>query len=153
MVLKGLAAAAGPEPGSTAAGIHIVRTTLAAAGVDLTGVEMRDGSGLADGNRATAAALVGTLVAFGRDFEVYPELLASLPIAGLDGTMEERDAAGRVRAKTGRLRGVDALSGYAAAPDGTVRAFSILVNDSPCDHDRVQPLVDRLAARIAGVAR
>jgi D-alanyl-D-alanine carboxypeptidase/D-alanyl-D-alanine-endopeptidase (penicillin-binding protein 4) len=58
--------------------------------------------------------------------------LRSLPIAGVDGSLEHRltdpPYSSRVRGKTGWIREVSALSGYAQALDGEVYAFSILFN-------------------------
>ncbi len=55
----------------------------------------------------------------------------SLPIAGVDGTLQKRlpEVKGRVQAKTGSIRAVRALSGYATTTDGRTLAFSILCND------------------------
>ena len=153
MILKTLAAETGQVPGTTEQGRYIVRTILEERGVDLRGVEIRDGSGLSDANRATPAALVSTLAIFGRDFGIFPELLASLPIAGIDGTLKDRNGDsnrnGRVRAKTGRLRGVDSLSGYAGTGGRNARIFSLLVNGSSCSHEKVTAVLDRIADRIA----
>lgn len=153
MVVKSLDAAAGHIPGTTKGGLKILHDTLVEAGVDLDHFQAVDGSGLAEGNLSTPATIVSTLLRFGTDFRTFPELLASLPVAGVDGTLEDRDAAGnltgRIRAKTGRLNGVDAFSGYAEGPDGEVRVFSILVNGARCDHERVSPILDRIGGEIA----
>jgi serine-type D-Ala-D-Ala carboxypeptidase/endopeptidase (penicillin-binding protein 4) len=57
----------------------------------------------------------------------------SLPIAGGDGTLQNRmkdtSAAGNVRAKTGTLKFVNALSGYATTAGGEHVAFSLLLNN------------------------
>ena len=49
------------------------------------------------------------------DFDVLPELLSSLPIAGKDGTLKKRmkgtSAYGRLRGKTGTIDGVSSLVG------------------------------------------
>ena len=62
--------------------------------------------------------------------EVYQTLLPSLPIAGVDGTLEKRMTEGpahrRVWAKTGSVSGVSSLSGYAQAANGHLLAFSII---------------------------
>ena len=61
---------------------------------------------------------------------VAPEFMSSLAIAGIDGTIRNRfmgtDAVGLVRAKTGTLNGVSALSGYVGDKDD-VLIFSIFV--------------------------
>src|SRR4029077_20314553 len=66
------------------------------------------------------------------DLSVAPEFLTSLAIGGIDGTIRHRftspDAIGKVRAKTGTLSGVSALSGY-AGEGGGVFIFSILVEN------------------------
>lgn len=90
-----------------------------------------DGSGLSRYNLITAAGTVKLLrfMHAHPDFAVYD---ASLPVAGVDGTLAGRmkgtPAAGRVHAKTGTMSGVSCLSGYAPAADGRTLAFSILVN-------------------------
>jgi D-alanyl-D-alanine carboxypeptidase/D-alanyl-D-alanine-endopeptidase (penicillin-binding protein 4) len=153
MLVKGLDAHVGHIPASTEGGLEVILPTLRDAGVDLEGVVIRDGSGLAEGNRATAASLTSALETFGRDFEVFPELFASLPVAGIDGTLEDRDADAestrKVRAKTGRLAGADSLSGYTATEAGEILAFSLIVNGSRCSHETVAPILDRLADRIS----
>jgi D-alanyl-D-alanine carboxypeptidase/D-alanyl-D-alanine-endopeptidase (penicillin-binding protein 4) len=66
------------------------------------------------------------------NFEVRSEFLASLAIAGVDGTLRKRlqdtQAERRLRAKTGALTAVSCLSGYAASRDNEVFAFSIMMN-------------------------
>ena len=61
-----------------------------------------------------------------------PEYLASLPIAGVDGTLRNRMqgvyAEKMLRAKTGVLSGVSALAGYTVTADDEVFAFGILIS-------------------------
>lgn len=72
----------------------------------------------------------------------------TLPLAATDGSLEHRflntSTAARVRAKTGTLTQVTALSGYATALDGEEYAFSVLVNDhkiSGVNRKLVDPIV------------
>lgn len=107
--------------GTTAAGLDAVRAALSEAGVPAAALTATDGSGLDRGNRATCAALVGLL---------HPEpLLDGLPVASKEGTLTDRfqghPAAGRLRAKTGSLEGVAALTGLV---DPAPLAFSFLAN-------------------------
>lgn len=117
---------------------------------------MRNGSGLNDVNRLSARQFV-RLLRWAHRQELASELLASLPIAGVDGTTRSRmdgtDAEGRLRAKTGTLQNVTALSGYVAGASGTKYVFSILVNDFPGRASQLVPSVDALAATIAGEGR
>ncbi len=68
-------------------------------------------------------------------FPLAPEYLSSVGIAGKDGTLRYRfegsEAVGRLRAKTGTLENVSALSGYVQSVGGERFAFSVMVNDYP----------------------
>jgi D-alanyl-D-alanine carboxypeptidase/D-alanyl-D-alanine-endopeptidase (penicillin-binding protein 4) len=93
-----------------------------------------DGSGLSKQNRVSAGLLAAAL---GRSnaASAGPLLRACLPVAGQTGTLQERfrgtDLIGRVRAKTGWIRGASALSGMVERRDGSVRFFAILMNYDP----------------------
>jgi D-alanyl-D-alanine carboxypeptidase/D-alanyl-D-alanine-endopeptidase (penicillin-binding protein 4) len=91
-----------------------------------------NGSGLFASNRFSPRHFALLLAAAYRDFRYGPDLVASLSIAGVDGTISRRmsrgPAAGFIRAKTGTLAGVSTLTGYAALDGRSPLAFSILVN-------------------------
>ena len=93
-----------------------------------------DGSGLSKQNRLTPGLLVVAMVQASRG-KAGPVLRACLPVAGQSGTLTDRfvgtDLVGRVRAKTGWIRGASALSGLVEGKDGRVRWFSILMNYDP----------------------
>ena len=96
---------------------------------------MQNGSGLYDSNRFSAEQMVTILRAASRDFRISAEFLASLAVAGTDGTIAHRMggtlAERYVRAKTGTLANVSCLSGFAGSPGHMPLVFSILVNDVP----------------------
>ncbi|NDL60779.1 D-alanyl-D-alanine carboxypeptidase/D-alanyl-D-alanine endopeptidase [Phytoactinopolyspora mesophila] len=124
---------------------------LAGLGIEPGGLDIRDGSGLARGNAATAAALTSAL---GRAADPdHPDLrtvLAGLPVAGFTGTLAERapdGSAGYVRAKTGTLTGVHSLAGLAVAPDGAAYIFAILADDAD-DALAARAALDRFAAAL-----
>ncbi|HEX2570883.1 MAG TPA: D-alanyl-D-alanine carboxypeptidase/D-alanyl-D-alanine-endopeptidase [Polyangia bacterium] len=98
-----------------------------------------NGSGLTHENRITPSILTRLLRHLYFDLAVAPEFLASLSVGGVDGTTRNRfrgtDAVGLVRAKTGTLSGVSALSGY-VGDGGDVLIFSILVEG--VRHSRLQ---------------
>ena len=112
-------------------GYQSVQQELTNLGVDAKGYRLKDGSGLSRNNLATPRTLVSTLRAMyhARGNDVF---LASLPIAGTSGTLKNRlrhtIAEGSVKAKTGTLRGVKALSGYINHPEYGVVVFSIITN-------------------------
>ncbi len=91
-----------------------------------------DGSGLSRYNLVNAELLTNLLVYMYHNFELMPEFMASLPIAGVDGTLTNRMQGMYVekilRAKTGTLSGVSALAGYTSTTDGEVLAFGILIS-------------------------
>ena len=91
-----------------------------------------DGSGLSRYNLLNTELLTELLVYMYNNFELMPEFTASLPIAGVDGTLRNRMqglyAEKVLRAKTGTLSGVSALAGYTRTADGKVLSFGILIS-------------------------
>ena len=114
--------------GTTTAGIDAIKESLSSQGFDLTGFVMLDGSGLDPNNRMTCTLDLALVSAISKT----PEVLAALPVGGRTGTLRKRMLAtastGRVRAKTGTLNSVNALSGYADTPQGNVLTFSFIHN-------------------------
>jgi D-alanyl-D-alanine carboxypeptidase/D-alanyl-D-alanine-endopeptidase (penicillin-binding protein 4) len=109
-----------------------------------------DGSGLARGNRASPFSIVKLLTAM-RSRPEADDFLASLSIAGSDGTLFDRMQRGpahrRCIGKTGTLSNVSALSGYCEAKSGNNYAYSILMNGVyPTGARRLQ---DRMLQAIA----
>jgi len=127
LVLKELGAQRS-GPGSTASGVLALVELLAREGVPLDGVAPVDGSGLDLGNRVTCPALVTVLDGSGPD----SPLAEGLAVSGRSGTLRERmvgtPAEGRIVAKTGSLRHVSALAGFALAPTGRTWTFAYVVN-------------------------
>ena len=91
-----------------------------------------DGSGVSRYNLLNVDLLTKLLVYIYHNFALRPEYLASLPIAGVDGTLKNRMqgmyAEKVLRAKTGTLSGVSALAGYTVTADGEIFAFGILIS-------------------------
>jgi D-alanyl-D-alanine carboxypeptidase/D-alanyl-D-alanine-endopeptidase (penicillin-binding protein 4) len=117
--------------GSAGAGIAETRALLSAAGVPLPGVRMVDGSGLSVVDRWTAGSLAALLRRMWLDPDLRPYVTASLPLAGVTGTLEYRMRTGPahafVRAKTGTTDLASALSGYV----GNRYVFSVVENGKP----------------------
>jgi D-alanyl-D-alanine carboxypeptidase/D-alanyl-D-alanine-endopeptidase (penicillin-binding protein 4) len=151
-LVKAMGAHASGRAGSWQSGVAAVREALGKLGIDESKLQLIDGSGLSRDNRVSARVLVDTLRAGSRSFRFGPEFVAAMPIAALDGTLEKRTAAvaGEVRAKTGLLNGVTALSGFALLPDGERAAFSVLVNDFQVGDREAMDAVDRFVAEIVG---
>jgi serine-type D-Ala-D-Ala carboxypeptidase/endopeptidase (penicillin-binding protein 4) len=102
------------------------------AGIVAGDVIQTDGSGLSRHDLVTPRAIVSLLTYAQKQpwFEVY---YGSLPVAGVDGTLEDRMkntlAAGRIHAKTGSVEHVRTLSGFAETPGGRRLIFSFLSNN------------------------
>ena len=99
-------------------------------GMDPANYQIADGSGLSLYNYVSPELLVRLLCYAWQNEQIRQCLLPSLPIAGVDGTLEKRmrrtPAEGRVMAKTGTVDGISSLSGYAYSPEGHVLVFSII---------------------------
>jgi len=128
LMLKELGHRAGVQPGNTAAGIAVVADVLSQQSIPVEGMVVVDGSGLDRGTRVSCATLQSVLAAAGPS----GDLANGLAVAATSGTLEDRyrrsPAAGKVRAKTGTLRDVTALSGWVVTDPGRNVTFSILFN-------------------------
>ena len=125
-----LAATAQPgQPASADAARARVRQWLQAQVGELAREAVVDnGSGLSRENRVSARLLARLLQqAFASP--VMPELMASLPVAGLDGTMRRsRATPGRAHLKTGSLRDTAGVAGYVLSDSGRRYVLVALVN-------------------------
>jgi D-alanyl-D-alanine carboxypeptidase/D-alanyl-D-alanine-endopeptidase (penicillin-binding protein 4) len=154
MVFKSLAGEAKGRPARSADSGSLVTAWLDRIGAGDTGIVIKNGSGLFDANRVTASSTVSLLKWAWRDPEVQPEYLAQLSVGGVDGTLRKRfrteHTRRRVRAKTGTLDDVIALSGYVLREKGGAPvAFSILFNHVAGKQDGARHAADRLVDLIA----
>lgn len=147
-----------PGPATWADAIAAVNAYLVSIGLPAGGFRYENGSGLFGSTAVSAAQLVAVLAAAHDDYKIGPDLVASLPIGGQDGTLARRwhghPAQGRVRAKTGTLSTVSTLAGYIALDANHVIAFAILANDiapgaRPLVREAMDEMVDVLAAYLA----
>lgn len=144
------------RPRQSARGAAVVADFLRALGAWARGFRIVNGSGLFDANRISARGLALLLREVYRRPALMPEFVAQLSIGGVDGTLRRRfgrlAACRCVRAKTGTLDRVVALSGY-VFPIGYSEplAFSILVVDLPGRHAETRRRVDRVVEALAGL--
>jgi D-alanyl-D-alanine carboxypeptidase/D-alanyl-D-alanine-endopeptidase (penicillin-binding protein 4) len=129
-----------------------VRGFLEGAGIDPGNLVLKNGSGLYDGNEISPSQFV-QLLTYMLDHPASPEFVSSLAVAGRDGTLADRmegpSTRGRVRAKTGTLNGVSALSGYVETASGRQLAFSILLNETEKRAWRYRPAQDAFVTALA----
>ena len=116
-------------------------------GADLTAINISDGSGLSRYNLVSPKDLLAILKYMHghKDSKVFVD---SLPIAGVDGTLRKRmkgtAAEGNLRAKTGYIGAVRALSGYVTAKSGEPLVFSILMNNHLCKSSEADAAIDAI---------
>jgi D-alanyl-D-alanine carboxypeptidase/D-alanyl-D-alanine-endopeptidase (penicillin-binding protein 4) len=116
------------QPGSTERAGRAVRSWLAGRGLDMPELVLDNGSGLSRSERISAASLARLLTqAF--NSPLMPEFMASLPLAGVDGTMRNRNGAvGSAHIKTGLLADVRAVAGYVLAASGRRYVVVAIIN-------------------------
>lgn len=154
-LLKTMGAASGTA--TAAGGREVARSILQGWGIAANDVVMVDGSGLSRYNLVTPAALVAILTRVDRDDRLRQPFEASLPVAGRDGTLAGRlkgtAAEGNVRAKSGSIANVRALSGYVRSADGEPLVFSLLANNFETTPDVIDQAIDAIVVRLAQWSR
>ncbi len=108
-------------------------------------------------NLATPEAFVAILGHIARDDRLQGPFVATLPIAGRDGTLAQRmkgtGAEGNARAKSGSFSNVRALSGYVRTADGEPVVFSIIANNFGVAPDVVDSTMDAIIVHLATFRR
>ncbi len=141
--------------GSYAAGQKVIRDVLIRrVGIPPHELHGRDASGLSPENRVSPGVVVHLLryMVGSPNWDIFRE---TLPVAGTRrelGRMYRSPAAGNLRAKTGTMNGVSALSGIVTTRGGERILFSILSNDVGSEY-RAKRAEDRLAIRLASLSR
>ncbi|MDP2752116.1 MAG: D-alanyl-D-alanine carboxypeptidase/D-alanyl-D-alanine-endopeptidase [Rhodocyclaceae bacterium] len=122
-----------------------VRRWLASRGLDFPELVLENGAGLSRRERISAAHLAKVLSEAWHS-PVMPELMSSLPIVAIDGTMKKRlkenGVAGRAHIKTGYLEGVRAIAGYVLDAKGRRQIVVCLINHP--NARAAQPALDAL---------
>ncbi len=138
--------------GSFEEGARVVRQFLVDAGVNNDDFFLYDGSGMSPDDQIAPRALTKLLV-YAWHQPWGEAWRATLPVAGVDGTLEDRfrgtALAGHLWAKTGTLDEATALSGYLTAASGRTLAFSIMVNGRRPGSEAEAHAVDQICEAIA----
>lgn len=118
------------KPATTPRGLMAVREWLSGIGIERDAYVLENGSGLSAKSLMTAEQLVRILKEAARDPAIGPDFVSSLAILGVDGTMRHWHGAqslrGKLRAKTGTLRGIAALAGFVPDASGNPIVFAIM---------------------------
>ncbi len=145
------------RPGTAAKGIRAMRQFLGSAGVDTNAVYSADGSGASHYNLITPSNLVRLLVAMWKNFAIRSEFAATLPIAGVDGTLRGRmkgtPAEGVLHAKTGTISAVNTLSGYTTTADGDELALSMMMQHFLSGSREIRSIQDRIGVELCAFRR
>jgi D-alanyl-D-alanine carboxypeptidase/D-alanyl-D-alanine-endopeptidase (penicillin-binding protein 4) len=140
-----LALSADNGPASAPRSVAAVRAWLASKKVLAPELVMENGSGLSRIERISAGNLAAMLQAAWKS-PVMPELISSMPIAGLDGTMRRRvkneGVSGQAHVKTGLLSDVRSMAGYVLDRSGK-RVVVVMIVNHPNAH-QAQPAMDAL---------
>lgn len=142
-LVKALGLTARGVPGSIEKGLEVLREEATLLGINKKGFKITSGSGLSRENKITPNQFMDILNASYKDFSLFPELMSSLPIAAVDGTLRKRfkdgAAAKKLRGKTGTIFGVSALVGVVQSKGGELLAYAVLLNDNSAEPGALKP--------------
>lgn len=156
-VVGRMAAVAAGQPGSNDGATATVYKQVQDLGIPTAGLRVADVSGLSLGNQVSAGQLseIVRTITSGTESSLRAAI-GGFPVAGLTGTLGNRytDAstergAGLVRAKTGTLNSVIALSGYVVDADGRLLVFSFIGNGLQPGAAGNKTALDRSASALA----
>ncbi|MBY0418627.1 MAG: D-alanyl-D-alanine carboxypeptidase/D-alanyl-D-alanine-endopeptidase [Pararheinheimera sp.] len=117
-----------------------VRSFLSSIKLDHSSLMLENGSGLSRSERISPE-LMAALLHHAIQAKYQPELISSMPLAGVDGTLKRRftqaQTQGKARLKTGTLRNVTALAGFVTDQSGRTWVVASFINDPKAGRGRV----------------
>ncbi len=154
MTLLALAEKFYGKPANAKNGIYVIDKMVELVGLKPEDYRLVDGSGVSHYNVATAELLSAILKYFYEERpELYTILYNSFPIAGVDGTLENRMrntlAEKNVHAKTGTITGVSTLSGYVTSKKNHTLAFSIMIQNYVGSSSKAKEVQDQICKILA----
>jgi D-alanyl-D-alanine carboxypeptidase/D-alanyl-D-alanine-endopeptidase (penicillin-binding protein 4) len=139
--------------GTAEAGRTAVKETLKAWNIDPAGLIQLDGSGLSRYSYITPETMTAVLLHVDRSERLRGVYESTLPIAGRDGTLEQRmrgtAAEGRAFVKTGSMNNVRSAAGYVRTADNRLIAFTIIANNFDNPAAVINAATDEIIARLA----
>lgn len=130
--------------GEAKASERVVREWLKSRAIDAAELSIENGSGLSRSDRITAATLAA-LLRSAWSSALMPELVSSLPMLAVDGTLKSRRvgaASGQAHLKGGTLTGVQSVAGYVLDAQGRRWIVVMIVNHA--NAGATQPAMDAL---------
>ena len=138
--------------GSTKSGISAVYK-LIRKDVDLSGLSLKDGSGLSRKNAVSAAHFCQLLKGI-YNTGIYDDFKGSLSVAGNKGTLKyvcrKQKGANKIFAKSGTLSNVKAYSGYVQTETGKNLAFAVIANNFNCSKSQIVKKMELMFNAMAG---
>lgn len=137
--------------GKNSVAINIYKKFYASR-IDTTGLRLNDGSGLSRNNRISTAHFCD-LLDYMTTSPMANEFFASLPVAGINGTISDlckgKSGDGRVYAKSGTMTGIKSYAGYVLTASGKKIAFAFVVNGYTCSQSIVKQQMEVLLNELA----
>ena len=142
------------KPASAKNGIDVIDSMIQIIGLKPEDYRIVDGSGVSHYNVVTTELLSAILkYLYTEKPELYEILYHSFPIAGVDGTLENRmrntSAENNVHAKTGTITGVSTLSGYVNSKVDHLLAFSIMIQNYVGSSSKAKDFQDQICKILA----
>lgn len=138
--------------GTARSGLGVINRFLDSLGIDTNQVHLVDGSGLSRYNAITALSLLTLLE------KIYlsqhkDEFIATLPIAGINGTLKyvgrNTYLQGRMFAKSGSMNRVRAYAGYLTNTKNQTLAFVVILNNFTCSQRQARKDIEKFLLQIS----
>lgn len=144
------------KPATADSGVQFIKLMIDSIGLESKDYRIVDGSGVSHYNVLSAELLVNILkYIYDKNSDLYKILYNSFPIAGIDGTLENRmrktAAENNVHAKTGTLTGVSTLSGYLTSKKNHTIAFSIMMQNYVGSSSKAKEFQDEICRILAEI--
>lgn len=141
----------GENISSFARGVRVVNDFWKGRGADVSGLQIVDGSGLASADKCSASFLSTMLMIVGKDGHLFQRLWASLPEAGVEGSVrslfKDTKLQGKARMKSGGMSGVRTFIGYVTEGD---KRYSVVImaNNYNCSMREMTKSFEKLLLEI-----
>lgn len=132
-------------------GVQVVKEYWEKKGLDVFPLRMNDGSGLAPADKVSAGFMGELLVYMATESAVSDAFIASLPQAGIEGSvrifLKGSKLQGKARLKSGGITGVRSYAGY-ITKDGKTYAVAVFSNNYSCPMSRMTRALEKLLLQL-----
>lgn len=132
-------------------GVQVVKEYWEKKGLDVFLLRMNDGSGLAPADKVSAGFMGELLVYMATESAVSDAFIASLPQAGIEGSVRNflkgSKLQGKAHLKSGGITGVRSYAGY-ITKDGKTYAVAVFSNNYSCPMSRMTRALEKLLLQL-----